>query len=1255
MSRSTPPTSDPSREELIQRSLATSRVLCLVSLIVPALTAAGRLFGVPILTRILPALPDMQPVTAAALAVGTLAVMLTPERLRPDRRTSLALLPATIVLSLGVLTVSEYIGAWDAGIDRLLVDGVQPHTVAPSPQASLGLLLMGAALVAFNVRNGTHFGQIAAIGAGANAIAAANGYIFSAPTASGLPLTTASMTMTVHVILLVCALFCRRPNEGIMTLVTSDTQSGAIARQILAAAIFVPPIVGGLTRLGTVAGWYGTGAQGSLFVVVLAALILRTTWGTVRRSEREELQTRGAVDALRRANEEITLLYQKVSRLDEVKTQFFANLSHELRTPLTLILGPVEKHLRADATRDPDVRRDLEVIQRNARTVLRHVNDLLDVARLEAERLTPDYADAEAAALVRTAADHFSALAVEQQVDFRIDVPPSIPIQTDVAMLQRIVVNLLSNAFKVTPAGGHVRVSLRAADRRLRLEVADSGPGIPLDRREAVFERFQQLSCKGVKSRNGTGLGLSIVHDFAVLLGGSVSAGDAPEGGALFTLDIPCEAPAGTVVRRAGEQMDPQDIAEHVEQLRATPEPVSGVQQGDAGRVLVVEDNRDLNHFIADCLRGEGYDVLSAFDGNEGLEKALVEQPDLILTDVMMPIMTGDELVSRLRQRPELCSTPIVVLTASADEELRVRLLQEGVQDYLDKPFSVAELCARVRNLLARKRATDHVEHVRRQLEAVGRAGAEIAEAVANLPGDSVRTVLHTIALNARTLTNAELAGAGIGGDDTHPFEIFAHVGMTPAQVDAIGRQPRPIGVLGENKSIRLRDVREHPKHGGFPAHHPAITSFLAVPIRFRGHVVGNLYLGNKQGADEFTVEDQQMAEMLAVRAGSAVETARLYAAEGRAHAWLQAVLDQMPESIMLMDAQGRITMQNRSMHALIDATTPVVDRFGNSVTIDVRSPSGERLAADDLPIVRAIADRTVTVGQELFVRTQDQLMPLLVSASPILMDSGDLAGAVMVFQDITTLKELERLREEWTSIVAHDLRQPISVITLRSSLLLRGRLTHDQRDSVEQIASSVQSLSRMVTDLSDASLLESDRLRVTLDRLDLCELLEDIAERVPSTASRTTTQTPPGVRVFVKGDAQRLEQVMWNLLSNAAKYAPPETKIGLHLGVEDGHAHVRVTNTGPGIPSDELPYVFSRFGRSRSADASQVKGLGLGLYIAKGLVTAHRGRIWAESVPGDLTTFHITLPLDGPAGAVDLPHRPDAGVGIPSALEESP
>jgi len=173
-----------------------------------------------------------------------------------------------------------------------------------------------------------------------------------------------------------------------------------------------------------------------------------------------------------------------------------------------------------------------------------------------------------------------------------------------------------------------------------------------------------------------------------------------------------------------------------------------------------------------------------------------------------------------------------------------------------------------------------------------------------------------------------------------------------------------------------------------------------------------------------------------------------------------------------------------------------------------------------------------------------------------------------------------------------------------------------------------------MANDLMDASQLESKRLQVTLDRIDLSQLLHSVIQRVPGAATRVEIRTGPSGRLFVKGDEHRLEQVVTNLLSNALKYSTPDTAIRIEVGEDQRNAQVQVsvTNRGPGISEHELPSLFARFVRSRAARTSATTGSGLGLYIAKGLIEAHGGRIWAESIPDETTTFHFTIPINGPS-----------------------
>jgi|GEM_PF-480297 len=434
--------------------------------------------------------------------------------------------------------------------------------------------------------------------------------------------------------------------------------------------------------------------------------------------------------------------HERVKEYDELKSQFFANVSHELRTPLTLILGPVEALL--DSERPDRERSQLEVVRRNARLLRRHVEDLLDVSRLEAGHLAPTFAEVDLAQLVRLTSANFDGLALERTMTFEVVAPKSLPAQVDIDKVQRILLNFLANAFKFTPEGGTVRVVLgpdtsppvpepRTESRSsvgtggwAVLEVRDSGPGIPHEERDLVFERFRQLEGGQTRRFGGTGLGLAIAKEFAELHGGHVRVEDAAEGGARLIAALPLLAPEGARVRNdvgpdltGGSESATDRLAEL--EIRDPTASISG-EARDRGRrdraeepgrsdrllphVLIVEDNSEMLHHLEQILV-EDWHVTTAPDGEAALAALEEKRPDLVLTDVMMPRMSGERLVLEIRERDELRDVPVVVLTARADDQLRIRLLEQGAQDYIVKPFSPEELRARVRNLLQLKRSGD--------------------------------------------------------------------------------------------------------------------------------------------------------------------------------------------------------------------------------------------------------------------------------------------------------------------------------------------------------------------------------------------------------------------------------------------------------------------------------------------------------------------------------------------------------------------
>ncbi|MBD2481517.1 ATP-binding protein [Planktothrix sp. FACHB-1365] len=423
---------------------------------------------------------------------------------------------------------------------------------------------------------------------------------------------------------------------------------------------------------------------------------------------------------LKSANQKLETLYDQLKELDHLKTQFFANMSHELRTPLALILGPAEQ-LLASPELPQQHHKDIQIIERNARLLLKQVNDLLDVSKLAEGQMQLHYSSVDIAHLVRVMAANFDGFAQEQNIDFIVETPEVVLAEIDVEKMERILLNLLSNAFKFTPKGGKVYCGLSVSEKTDSpwgiIQVQDSGIGIAPELREEIFERFRQVDTGLSRQFGGTGLGLAIVKEFVELQGGFVTVQEAPEGGALFSVEFPLKISSevgvelftSTNMSNDSPIWSEKTIQPWLDELRTLipNESLSQkISQPEKPLVLVVEDNPTMSQFVCTTLALD-YNTATATNGEQGLQQALALHPDLIISDIMMPRMTGDELVHQIRTYPELNMIPIVMLTAKVDDESRVQLLREGAQDYLMKPFSVEELRARVSNWIIIKRTRE--------------------------------------------------------------------------------------------------------------------------------------------------------------------------------------------------------------------------------------------------------------------------------------------------------------------------------------------------------------------------------------------------------------------------------------------------------------------------------------------------------------------------------------------------------------------
>lgn len=415
-------------------------------------------------------------------------------------------------------------------------------------------------------------------------------------------------------------------------------------------------------------------------------------------------------EKLEHAYLELNELYSKVKQMDQIKTSFFANVSHELRTPLALIFSPVDRMLQAKP--DQATRRELAVVRRNALLLYKHVNDLLDVSKLEAGKLELQYSRLDLAAMARAMANIFESVVSERGIRVELHTPDETLVEVDGNKVQRVFMNLLSNAFKYAPNDSIVRLTLTEDGDHLTLTVEDAGPGIPPELRAGIFERFQQGDKETQRRFGGTGLGLSIVKEFVEMHGGTITVGESPAGGAQFRVRLPRHAPGGVEIGHSPwvgtdamlDRLANSPAHDHAE---LPPAPESG-PAGDASLpdVIVAEDNRDMRDFICRVLQPDAQ-TRAVEDGAAALKAMQERVPDLLITDMMMPRMTGDELVATMRLDERLRDVPVILLTAKADEEMKLNLLIEGVQDYVMKPFLIDELRARVRNQLQTKLTRD--------------------------------------------------------------------------------------------------------------------------------------------------------------------------------------------------------------------------------------------------------------------------------------------------------------------------------------------------------------------------------------------------------------------------------------------------------------------------------------------------------------------------------------------------------------------
>ena len=486
---------------------------------------------------------------------------------------------------------------------------------------------------------------------------------------------------------------------------------------------------------------------------------------------------------------------------DKIKSRFFANISHEFRTPLTLILGPAEK---IKSQTSEDVVKDSNIITRNSKRLLQLVNQLLDLSKLEAGKLKLEASKGNIVSFVKGIALSFESLSEEKDITLKIHPEKDlIEVYFDREKMIKILSNILSNAFKFTPQNGKITIGIRENENSVEIKIRDTGVGIPQEEIPKLFDRFYQVDSSFTKEHQGTGIGLALTKELVELHHGNISVrsekgnpANSWSGWTEFTLNFLLGKNHLTdeeIVhdKKAGKSEDLISEEEYYfpESIKNKSDEVIETDSLKEGKtiVLVVEDNYDMREYIKDSM-GDDYYVEEAVNGEQGIRKAERIIPDLIISDMMMPKMDGNEMTKILKNDEKTSHIPVIILTAKSGQESKLEGLETGADDYLTKPFDIKELQVRIKNLIEIRKK---LQEKYRKIEYVSDRGDNLylpnlikAEKLPNLDEQFMNKVLKVIEEHiSEESFSTEDFGSEVGMSRTHFYKKLKALTGMPASV----------------------------------------------------------------------------------------------------------------------------------------------------------------------------------------------------------------------------------------------------------------------------------------------------------------------------------------------------------------------------------------------------------------------------------------------------------------------------------------
>jgi PAS domain S-box-containing protein len=921
---------------------------------------------------------------------------------------------------------------------------------------------------------------------------------------------------------------------------------------------------------------------------------------------------------------------EALAEIDKAKTTFFSNISHEFRTPLTLLLGPVE-----DALNDPDTipanKARLDVAFRNALRMQKLVNTLLDFSRIEARRMEGKFSRVDICPFTQELASTFRSAIEKAGMQLVFDCAKiKSEVYADTDMWEKIVLNLISNAFKYSTEGTII-VRIKEVENQIQLSVSDTGTGIPPDQLDKIFDRFYRVENIRGRSQEGTGIGLAMVKELVRVHQGTIAVESKVGEGSIFTVTIPAgkehlsenkivEATASTsgyadaFVQEAMKWNANEKNNEIIDDIFL--DTLSEKKQIKKYKVLLADDNADMREYVKRILSDQ-FKVITAVDGEDAFTKLLQESPDLILSDIMMSKLDGFGLLANIRNHPDHKNLPVILLSARAGEEARVEGLDAGANDYLVKPFSAKELLARI---------DANIKIAKNRIA----AESNLREMIRQSP-------VATVLLKGRSMT-IEIV-------NEKALEIWGR-----SHTEVINR---PIAEA-------LPEIREQGFDKLLEQVYDTGTSFNGneVPVQLMRFGKSELIFLNFIYQPLKNEQDETVG-IIGVGIDVTEQVVARKKTEQNERA-LNELANSVPQLVWMANAEGEVLYYNNRVNEFAGAS---IKKDGSWAWEGLVHP--EDLIATEKAWTDAVKNGTVYQVEHRVQMKNGEYRWFLSRAFPHKDDSGRILKWFGTATDIHTgkmqatileekvkkrTKELNELNlsliqsnnelQQFAHVASHDLKEPLRKIRTFAGMLggdIESSFSDKGKLYLGKINAAANRMGIMIEGVLTYSMLSA--IHQKIEKVDLCEVFRSIESDLEVLIDQKSAKISYHHLPVIEGASVLIYQLFYNLINNSLKFSKPDqlplieiSSSVLQLEQKEFVA-IKISDNGIGFEQDLAEKIFQTFLRLNSKD--MFEGTGLGLSLCKRIAERHGGFIEAIGEPDKGASFVTYLPLEQQGGSI--------------------